>query len=47
MSERFRKPFAMRALKNRTVSLRRAAGSRRNRKHKFVGSFASDYKKEN
>lgn len=46
MTERPRKPFRLRALTNRSVSRRKAAGSKRNRRFKFVGSFASD-KKEN
>lgn len=46
MTERPRKPFRLRALKNNTVSRRKAAGGKQNRRQKFVGSFASD-KKEN
>jgi len=46
MTERPRKPFRLRTLKNASVSRKKDAGSKRNRKHKFVGSFASDTKKE-
>lgn len=37
-----RKSFWQRALTNRSVSRRKAAGGKRNKKHKFVGSFGSD-----
>ncbi len=38
----WRKPFHLRALRNTSVSRKKAAGGRRNKRHKFVGSFASD-----
>lgn len=47
MTERPRKPFRLRALTNRSAPRRKAAGGKRNRRQKFVGSFASDTKKEN
>ena len=39
-----RKAFRLRALSNRTVSRRKAAGSRKNKRLKNVGSFESDRK---
>jgi hypothetical protein len=46
MAERPRKPFRLRALTNRSISRRKAAGSKRNRRQKFVGSFKSDHKEK-
>lgn len=37
-----RKPFSMRALVNRSTSRRFQAGTRKNKKGKYVGSFQSD-----
>lgn len=37
-----RKPFDERRLGSSSVSRRKAAGGRKNRRHRFVGSFGSD-----
>lgn len=44
MTARPRKAFRLRALTNRTVSRRKSAGGKANRRYRFVGSFASDSK---